>query len=284
MDQRFAIIGTGGMLGRDLFAAAREREGKVIGFDGPQELDVTAPAAVRNMVREHQPTVVINAAGWTDVDAAERHPEQARAVNRDGPASLAAACRENDALLIHYSTDYVFPGDATEPIPPDAQTDPINEYGRTKLEGEIAIRQSKCRHLIIRTSWLFAPHGSNFFLTMRRLAAERSELKVVNDQRGRPTYCTDLACTTLSLIDCGATGTINATNSGECTWFEFATEVVRAGSFDCRVEPCTTDEFPRPALRPAYSVLDLTELARLVGEPPDWRDAVKRCTERLNQE
>lgn len=216
--------------------------------------------------------IVINCCAYTDVDGAEENETQANAINGNGVGDLANACREANALLIHYSTDYVFNGNATKPYPVDAPIEPINAYGRSKALGEKLIRDSGCEHLILRTSWLYAPHGKNFVLTIANAAKKRDALKVVDDQRGRPTSCEHLAKISMQLIDANARGTFHTTDGGECTWFDFATAIAAHANPQCTVSPCTSDEYPTPAKRPSYSVLDLSPTEAITGPMDSWQD------------
>jgi dTDP-4-dehydrorhamnose reductase len=275
------VIGSTGMLGRELMSACRRREQEARGFAGPDEIDITDERAVRTLIAREDPSVVINATGYTDVDGTEADPETADLVNRAGVAHLARACRDAGALLVHFSTDYVFNGRANRPYLPNDRTEPINAYGRSKLAGERAITAAGCRALLIRSSWLFAPHGHNFVRTILTLAAERPTLDVVDDQRGRPTYAADLAQITLRLLDRGGRGVYHAANDGQCTWFELAEAVVEGAALPCAVRPCRTADSPRPAARPAYSVLDLGGTASLVGRPRHWKEALADCLGRL---
>jgi dTDP-4-dehydrorhamnose reductase len=263
------IIGGGGMLGR----AWRELlDGRSVEHAAPShaELDITRSADVERWVDERWGAVV-NCAGWTDVDGAEAKPQEAGLVNGVAVGELAKRCASVGCTLIHYSTDYVFNGRGDKPYAVDHLTDPVNAYGRSKLEGELSIKDSGCRHLLIRTSWLYAPWGHNFVRTISKLAAERDSIKVVDDQHGRPTSVEHLAGVSLGLIEADAEGTYHVTDGGECTWFGFAREIARHANPGCRVEPCTSDEYPRPAKRPAYSVLDIGKAEALVGKMPDWK-------------
>ena len=282
--ERIAIVGAGGMLGRELLRSARDRDTEVVSWLTSAELDITQPDAVMAAMQDARPDVIINAAAYTDVDGAESSPDDAEAVNHHGPANLATAARSCGAVLVHYSTDYVFNGHGTRPYPVDAPIEPVNQYGAGKARGEQAVRASGVDHLILRTSWLYASHGGNFVRTILRLAVEREVLQVVDDQRGRPTFAADLARMTLALLDAGARGTLHATNDGECTWFEFAREIVRLAGLSARVEPCDSGAFPRPARRPAYSVLDLGPLTALIGLPRDWRAALAECVRRIQHD
>jgi len=275
------ITGAGGMLGTELVRACERYGRPVEPFDSAEAFDITDAAAVVERLHGLAPRVVINAAAYTDVDGAETETAAADAVNRAGPANLARACAANGALLVHYSTDYVFNGRGDRPYPPDAPTDPVNAYGRTKLDGEQAIRRSGAADLILRTSWLYASHHKNFVRTIHRLASEGDELQVVDDQRGRPTNAADLAEATLKLIDVGARGTLHVTNDGECTWCDLAREIVALAGLDCDVQPCDSSAFPRPAARPAYSVLDLAATTNLIGPTRHWREALAECIARM---
>jgi dTDP-4-dehydrorhamnose reductase len=224
---------------------------------------------------------VINCAAWTDVDGAEEREAEATEVNGHAVGRLARRCAAAGSMLVHYSTDYVFHGDATVPYAVDAAYDPVNAYGRGKAVGETAIRDSGCDHLIMRTSWLYAPWGKNFVLTMRKLGRERDALTVVSDQRGRPTSAQHLADASLRLLEAGATGTLHVTDGGECTWYDLAKAVVETVNPDCDVQPCSSDAFPRPAKRPAYSVMDLGPTEAIIGEMPDWRINVAAVLEQV---
>ncbi len=257
------------MLGRafrELFTrAARSYQG----FDLP-DLDAADGAQVAALFRKPW-SALINCAAFTNVDAAEADEAAALRGNATAPRVLGQACAAAGIPLLHFSTDYVFDGKASAPYPADAPVDPLGAYGRTKAAGEQAIAASGARHLIVRTSWLYAPWGNNFVRTMARLTRDKPSLKVVADQRGRPTSAEHLAATALALLDRGATGTFHVTDGGECTWYEFTLAIAKQLGRTCTIEPCTTAEFPRPAPRPAYSVLDLSETEALLGPMPDWR-------------
>lgn len=269
------------MLGRAWEALLKERG---LAFDGVSwpAIDFTKPDTIDEYVRDGVRTVV-NCSAFTDVDGAETREDEATAINGAGVAALAARCREVGALLVHFSTDYVFEGDATEPYPTDHPIAPINAYGRSKAAGEQAIRKSGCEHLIVRTSWLYAPWAKNFVLTMRELGAKNAQLRVVADQLGRPTSAEYLASRTLALVEKGARGTFHVTDGGQCSWFEFAMLVMKEAGLPCEVVPCTSEEFARPAARPAYSVLDLSETEALLGPSRSWRENVSDVLRRIAQ-
>jgi dTDP-4-dehydrorhamnose reductase len=263
------LVGDRGMLGRafrELFTrAARSYQG----FDLP-DLDAADGAQVAALFRKPW-SALINCAAFTNVDKAEADEVAALRGNATAPRVLGQACATAGIPLLHFSTDYVFDGKASRPYRADAPVDPLGAYGRTKAAGEQAIAASGARYLIVRTSWLYAPWGNNFVRTMDRLTRDKPSLKVVHDQRGRPTSAEHLAATALALLDRGATGTFHVTDGGECTWYEFTLAIAKQLGRTCTIAPCTTAEFPRPAPRPAYSVLDLRTTEALLGPMPDWR-------------
>ena len=240
-------------------------------------LDITDRESVRSAVEGAD--VIINCAAYTDVNGAESNETLAMKVNAEAVGILAEAARETDALLIHISTDYVFDGKGNVPYDEDVRPSPVNAYGRTKLAGEKAIMDSGCRYMIFRTSWLYSDVGKNFYLTMNRLTAEKSELKVVMDQAGTPTNAYDLAFLLCHIIESemlDKVGIYNYSNDGVCSWYDFAREINYMLGHTCRVEPCMTDEFPSPAQRPQYSVLDKSKVKKTFGvEVPHWRESLQ---------
>lgn len=278
------ITGANGMLGHALVAALPQQH-TVTGVDLP-DFDIANLSALKSAVSSHHPDLVINAAGYTDVDGCETNPEQAFAVNSSGPRNLAAVCGEQGIPLVHISTDYIFDGTSSEPYKESDSPNPQSIYGKSKLLGEQHVRELTNKHYIIRTSWLFGGHGKNFVATMLRLAAERDEIGVVNDQVGSPTYTCDLAKAILELIMEPAYGTYHITNSGACSWYEFTLEIFRqAGIKDVKVKPITTEEINRPAPRPKYSVLD-NRMWRLAGKRPlrHYREALRDYLKSLAKE
>jgi dTDP-4-dehydrorhamnose reductase len=277
--QPILLIGDRGMLGR-AFRELLDRAARAYqGFDLP-DFDASEPAQVATIFRRPW-SALVNCAAYTNVDGAEEHEQAAMRANATAPLVLAEACKRAGIPLVHFSTDYVFAGDADAPYPVDAPLQPLGAYGRTKAAGEGAIRGSDVKHLIVRTSWLYAPWANNFVRTMAKLTRDRPALKVVNDQRGRPTSAEHLAKTTLALLDHGATGTYHVTDGGECTWYEFTLAIAKNLGRICAIEPCTSAEFPRPAARPAYSVLDLGKTVALLGPMPDWRENLASVLARL---
>ena len=258
---RVLIIGCLGMLGSDLMQVFSSNE-DVLGSDLP-EIDITDPDQCRARIRDLRPGVIINAAAMTDVDYCETHEPEAVKVNGNGAGHLACAAAEIGAHLIHYSTDYVFDGQKSEAYREDDPTAPVSAYGRSKLIGEELVRSACQDHLIIRTSWAFGRNGKNFIRTIISAAREGRALRVVNDQRGCPTYTRDLASHTALMLKAGCRGTYHVTNSGSCTWYELAVRALDwAGLERVRITPVTTADFPRPAKRPANSILANSKLQR----------------------
>ena len=266
---RVLLTGRGGQLGTAL-SQALDGFADVVAHDRGS-LDLADPAQVVERVREAAPDVVINAAAYTAVDRAEEDVASARTVNAVGPGLLARECRSRGALLIHYSTDYVFDGTKQEPYVEDDAVAPLNAYGRTKLEGERAIAASGCAHLILRTSWVYGPTGGNFLLTMLRAGATREELRVVDDQHGAPTSTLQLARATRELLALGrerlaaSSGLYHATAAGETTWFGFARAIFAQREKRPRLVPIASSEWPTPARRPAWSMLSSEKLAHAFG-------------------
>jgi len=271
---RWLVTGAEGQMGTDLMQALQGE--KVIGW-GHKDLDLTDGYAVRRALHAAAPDVVLNAAGYTDVDGAETDPEAAGAVNMRGPGVLAAACGEYGTILVHPSTDYVFAGDATRPYKVSDTVGPQSTYARTKEAGEVGVRSAMRKHYIVRTSWLYGAGGDNFVKTMARLERERDTVKVVDDQHGSPTWAAELVERLLELATSGVPwGTYHCTGGGATTWYGLARAVFEElGADPDRVKPCSTAEMPRPAHRPAYSVLS-NESWETVGLTPmsPWREAL----------
>ncbi len=233
------------------------------------ELDICNPS---DLDRLDCSSTIVNCLAYTDVDGAENNSVEAFQINAQAVERLAERCAEHGGKLIHFSSDYVFDG-SQKVYAPAAFRAPINVYGSSKYAGEVAIQQSGCRHLIIRTSWLYAPWGKNFVNTIVELLKTKDEISVVDDQFGRPTLCRNLVRSSLELFD--ETGVWHITDGGSCSWFEFATVIVDLIGSDCKVKPCSTDEFPRPAKRPKYGVLCLDKTERRLGAMPHWREGLK---------
>ncbi|MER5641715.1 dTDP-4-dehydrorhamnose reductase [Kitasatospora sp. NPDC002227] len=274
------VTGAGGMLGRDVVSVLSSDE--VTAYDRAA-LDITDPAAVRAAVAGHD--VVVNCAAWTDVDGAEAAEEAATAVNGTGVEHLARACAETGARLVQVSTDYVLPGDGSAPYPEDAATGPLNAYGRSKLVGERAVLELlPSRGYIVRTAWLYGEHGGNFVATMLKLAAQRPSLDVVDDQQGQPTWSLALAEQLAALgraVD-APPGVYHGTAAGSATWYELARAAYELSGLDPeRIRPTSSAAFPRPAVRPGYSVLG-HDRWRAAGLTPlaDWRASLAQALER----
>jgi len=271
---KLLVIGSAGRLGAALM---REYEGEhdVAGFNHAQ-LDLSNFDKIREKLGETDFDVVINAAAFTNVDLCETQSDQAFRVNAGAPGVLAEICGEKNARLIHFSTDYVFDGAKNRPYEINDARAPLNVYGRSKAEAEIQISQVLPECCILRTSWLFGNDGKCFPDTILKLAAGRSTIDVVDDQRGSPTYTTDLARTIIQLCRSDARGIVHATNRGDCSWFEFAREIVSGTRSNTLVRPTTTEHFVRPAQRPKYSVLSSKSLQKQGIEMPNWQDALRR--------
>jgi dTDP-4-dehydrorhamnose reductase len=263
---RLLVTGAAGMLGSDVVAAAESAGHDVIAL-ARAELDIADADAVRAAVTDVRPDAVINCAAWTDVDGAEEHEADATRINGDGPGNLAAAA----PFLVHVSSDYVFDGSATEPYTEADRTGPRTAYGRSKLAGEHAVAANG-DHAIVRTAWVFGPHGKNFIATMLKLAADRDEVDVVADQIGCPTFTGHLAPALVQIAEQHLTGILHVAGGGQCSWQEFAQAAFDESGAHCTANPVTTAEFPRPAPRPAWSVLTSTRPEAPVL--PDWRDGL----------
>lgn len=275
---RVLVVGSRGQLGSDLVEVCGARDvDEVLGLDLP-DIDITDPRSVTGVLATFPADVVVNCAAWTAVDDAETQEAEALRVNGLGPRVLAEACAATGAWLVQVSTDYVFDGEAGQAYSEDAIPDPRSAYGRTKLAGEVAVRQAlPDHHYIVRTAWLYGRNGTNFVKTMARLEAERETVSVVDDQRGQPTYSRDLAEQIVALLDARpAAGAFHGTNSGDVTWFDFTREIFRLiGADPARVLPTTSAQFVRAAPRPAYSVLGHGKWAA-VGLAPmrPWNEAL----------
>ncbi|HEX3553620.1 MAG TPA: dTDP-4-dehydrorhamnose reductase [Thermoanaerobaculia bacterium] len=287
---RCLVFGGTGMLGQAVIAEARSRGWAALGLSRAQA-DIMDPGCLPGWADAFRPELVVNCAAFTKVDACETDPSQAFAVNGEAVANVAAVAARAGAALVHVSTDYVFEGTANEPYREDAPTRPCSVYGRSKLAGE-AHALACDRGLVVRTSWLFGPGGPNFVATMVGLIeAGRVPLRVVRDQEGCPTYAPFLARALLDLAQGGVTGIVHYRNREPVSWYAFAAEIARLWSGAVEVVPVTTAEFPRPAPRPAYSVLDVTRFERSAGrsvEPWEWGLVEMlghlRCLRRLRQE
>jgi dTDP-4-dehydrorhamnose reductase len=268
------VLGAGGQVGAELVSACAATGDEVIGATHA-EIDVADGARLRDVVRAQQPDVVFNAAAYTAVDRAEAESERAELINARAVSRLAQVCRDLVVPVVHFSTDYVFDGTATEPVPEDAPTAPLNAYGLSKLHGEEALLGSGAEAYLVRTSWVYGASGPNFVGTVLRVTREKRQISVVDDQRGAPTWARDLAVATRRLLDVGPPGVYHLSNSGECSWWELAGAIVELAAIEAEVHAIASSGYPTPARRPAYSVLANRRWAEL-GQPPlrPWRDAL----------
>ena len=278
---RVLVTGANGQLGSEL----RDIASADYLFTDIEELDISNEGAVTEIVERNGIDTIINCAAYTNVDRAEEEPAVAESVNTTAVAVLARVAKRHNARLIHISTDYVFGGDSFDtPIKESATPAPLGVYGRTKFAGEMAIVESGCDYIIIRTSWLYSTYGKNFVKTILRLAVERDELRVVNDQIGSPTYAKDLARVIVQICDREGfeSGVYHYSNRGEISWCDFARAIIEVGGAECRVVPCTTAEYGAKAPRPAYSVLDTSKIRSCLGcEISDWRVALTECINQM---
>lgn len=282
------VTGSNGQLGHEMQRVAENSRNKFIFTDvaeGYVHLDITDLDAVRRMVRDNTVSVIVNCAAYTNVDKAETDTELADLLNNTAAGNLAVAAHESDGTLIHISTDYVFRGDRNIPCREDWETDPLGVYGRTKLAGERSIMATGCRHIIIRTAWLYSRWGKNFVKTMQGLTASHDTLKVVFDQVGTPTFAGDLADLISYIIETGQldkTGVYHFSNEGVCSWFDFAKAICEMSGNVCEIQPCYSEEFPSPVKRPHFSVLDKSKLKSTFGvKVPYWTDSLKVCMSQL---
>lgn len=278
---KILIVGHNGMLGQDMVHAAREAGHHVTGIDFP-DIDITKSESIQKHVAAVRPQAIINCAAYTAVDACETNRDLAFAVNAEGAGFLARCANENHVAFVHFSTDYVFDGRKKTPY---VESDPVNPqsvYGKSKLEGEVQVQKNCSRSYIFRIAWLYGKNGSNFVKTIRNLAQKNAStgapLRVVNDQFGTPTCTIDVCRQTFGMIETGGNfGLYHSTSEGECSWYDFAVEIVRASGSKVQVLPCTTAEFPRPAPRPMYSVLENSKLKKLgLNMMPEWKDGFKK--------
>lgn len=261
------VTGANGMLGQDL-CPILERNGYEVVKTDIQNLDITNSNMVENVFNDEKPDIVIHCAAYTNVDKAEEDLETARTINAKGTENIAKACKKINAVMVYISTDYVFDGQGKNPYKPTDKTAPLNNYGLTKFEGEEAVRKNLEKYYICRTSWLYGHQGKNFVETMIALA-NRPEIKVVDDQIGCPTWTVELANAIVQVIKSQNYGIYHTCGTGAVTWYGFAKEIFNLAGLKVNLKPCSTSEFPRPAKRPAYSVMDNSGICR------DWRIALQ---------
>ncbi|MGQ9632014.1 MAG: dTDP-4-dehydrorhamnose reductase [bacterium] len=272
---RILVTGAGGMLGQDLLPILKEKHEDVLGAD-VQEFDITDTEVTHSFIESARPEIVIHLAAYTDVDACECNPDLAYRVNTLGTRNVAIACQDAGATLVYTSTDYVFDGKAKTPYTEFDEPNPKTVYGKSKLAGEEFVRLFAPKHFIVRTSWLYGKHGRNFVDTILKLADEREELTVVDDQVGCPTYTVDLSRKIAELIETRKYGTYHICGSGSTSWFGFARKILEYSGRGTKLTPITSSQLGRPAPRPAYSAMRQYAL-ELEGFAPlrDWREALK---------
>ena len=280
------VTGANGQLGNEMRIVSKGSSDNYI-FTDVDELDITNRDAIRKCVAENDVKVIVNCAAYTNVDKAEDDEATAELLNAQAVEYMAKVCKENDATLIHISTDYVFGGNNGNTPRGEAEAvNPTGAYGRSKLHGEEAIRKSGCSHIIIRTAWLYSEFGNNFVKTMRRLTAEKDKLNVVFDQIGTPTYAMDLAKVIFKIIEeklfKDIEGVYHFSNEGVISWYDFAKEICELSGNECDIQPCHSDEFPSKVKRPNYSVLDKTKIKNKLNITiPYWKDSLKKCIANL---
>lgn len=274
---RVLVTGIRGQLGHDVLKELKKRGHDAVGVNS-EEMDITDADMVREVMLRERPEAVIHCAAYTAVDNAEDNVEICRKVNVDGTANIANVCRELDARMLYVSTDYVFPGDGERPWEPEDKANPLNVYGQTKYEGELAVQKCLEKYFIVRISWVFGVNGSNFVKTMLRLGKERGAVSVVNDQIGSPTYTYDLAILFADMIESDKYGIYHASGEGLCSWYEFAQEIFReAGMDEVKVTPVDSAAFPTKAKRPKNSRMNKDKLkANGFSLLPAWQDALRR--------
>ncbi len=276
---RILVTGVKGQLGFDVVNELEKRGHTAIGVD-VEEMDITDAAAVEKGMKAQELDAVIHCAAYTAVEAAEDNREICMRVNADGTRNIARVCKELGLKMVYISTDYVFDGKGERPWEPDDARSPLNVYGESKYEGELAVEEYLDKYFIVRIAWVFGVNGKNFIKTMLKLAENHKELNVVNDQTGSPTYTYDLAVLLVDMVETEKYGRYHATNEGLCTWYEFAQEIFRQAGVDVKVNPVASEEFPAKAERPHNSRMDKSKLTENgFALLPTWQDALKRYLE-----
>ena len=273
---KLLVTGVRGQLGHDVVKECEKRGITAIGVD-IEEMDITDAAACEKVIKEAKVDAVIHCAAYTAVDAAEDNIELCRKINAEGTENIVKVCRELNIKMMYFSTDYVFNGKGDRPWKTDDERSPLNVYGQTKYEGELAVENSLEKYFILRIAWVFGVNGKNFIKTMLRLGKEKGAVSVVNDQIGSPTYTADLAVLAVDMIQTDKYGTYHATNEGLCSWYEFACQIFNEANMDVKVTPVSSDAFPAKAKRPSNSRMDKSKLTENDFSPlPGWQDALKR--------
>ena len=276
------VTGVKGQLGYDVMNELEKQGLEGIGVD-IDEMDITDADQVNKVIKEVAPDAVIHCAAYTAVDAAEDNEEICRKVNAQGTENIAKVCEELDIKMMYISTDYVFNGQGERPWEPDDEREPLNVYGQTKYEGELAIEEHVKKFFTVRIAWVFGVNGKNFIKTMLNLGKTHDHLTVVNDQTGSPTYTYDLARLLVDMIQTDKYGRYHATNEGLCTWYEFACEIFKQAGMDVSVAPVSSDEYPAKAKRPSNSRMDKSKLTANGFQPlPTWQDALSRYLKEID--
>ncbi len=280
------ITGANGQLGNEMRLLSAGSKSDSYFFTDVAELDITKLDDIRAFVKNGDINIIVNCAAYTNVDKAEDDTVLADLINNKAVENLAIVAKESDSTLIHVSTDYVFSGKGNLPCQEDEATSPLGVYGKTKLDGELAVQKTECKHLIFRTAWLYSEFGNNFVKTMIKLTTERDSLKVVFDQVGSPTYAGDLAALIFSIVEKRQfdqhQGIYHFSNEGVCSWYDFAKEISSIAGTDCNIQPCHSDEFPSKVTRPAFSVLDKTKVKNdFQFAVPYWKDSLIKCINKL---
>lgn len=279
---RVFVTGVKGQLGYDVMNELEKQGLEGIGVD-IDEMDITDADQVNKVIKEAAPDAVIHCAAYTAVDAAEDNEEICRKVNAQGTENIAKVCEELDIKMMYISTDYVFNGQGERPWEPDDEREPLNVYGQTKYEGELAIEEHVKKFFTVRIAWVFGVNGKNFIKTMLNLGKTHDHLTVVNDQTGSPTYTYDLARLLVDMIQTDKYGRYHATNEGICTWYEFACEIFKQAGMDVSVAPVSSDEYPAKAKRPSNSRMDKSKLTANGFQPlPTWQDALSRYLKEID--
>ncbi len=286
--QIIIVTGANGQLGQELQSLAKEYANYKFVWTDKDEMDITNIDSVKNVFEENRPTLCINCAAYTAVDKAEDDgKELCKKINVDGVKNLAKTCKEYNAKMIHISTDFVFDGKKNTPYAEDDTTNPISVYGETKRESEQVCLQENKESIIIRTSWLYSEFGANFVKTMLKLTKEKQRLNIIADQIGTPTYARDLAKAILDIVAkdwSGKKGIYHYSNEGTASWYDFTQTIKEYSQNDCDIKPIPTEQYPTPAERPKYSVMDKTKIKETFDiSIPYWRDSVKKCIEKLNK-
>jgi dTDP-4-dehydrorhamnose reductase len=282
------VTGANGQLGWELGQLAASYPAFEFVLVDRSQLDLSFPETIKKIIHTIKPDCIVNTAAYTAVDKSETEKELAYTVNATAVQELALISKALAIPFITYSTDYVFDGEATAPYATSTKVDPVNYYGSTKAAGETMAMEANENTIIIRTSWVFSSHGNNFVKTMMRLMKERYQLNIVADQKGRPTYAKDLAIATMNMIDSinagkAIKGVYHFANQGETTWFDFAAKIKAIAGLDCDLQPIETKDFPTPAKRPAYSVLDTAKIEEALSlSIPHWEDALASCMKEIN--